>query len=353
MPERITGDVMKPFPLVLLVLFVTRAPLAAQVAPGLVADPNAGLLIEDVLGIPPEPLTRDAIEAADYDGRDLPRRPSPITVKVQLLLDRAGISPGVIDGRRGGMSESALRAFELREGLVVDGILDPDVWERLGGPSAGPILADHAVTAEDSADLTPDIPDDYAEKAELSALGYRRVSERLAERFHMDEDFLIALNPEADFGEGETVTVAAVGAPLEAEVARIEVRKGTGRLAAFDPTGRMIANYPVTVGSEDSPSPEGRMEVVAVAFEPTYHYDPDVNFQQGDNDEPLTLPAGPNNPVGSIWIDLSRPTYGLHGTPEPDGLFEEQSHGCVRLTNWDAEELGGMVMEGTVVEFVE
>jgi lipoprotein-anchoring transpeptidase ErfK/SrfK len=341
---------MKPS---VLVVLAVASPLSAQVAPGPVADPNAGLLIEDVLGIPPEPLTREAVEAVAYDGGDLPRRPSPITVKVQVLLDRAGISPGVIDGRRGGMSESALRAFELREGLLVDGVLDPRIWERLGGASAGPVLTDYTITAEDAADLTPDIPDDYAAKAELPALGYERVSERLAERFHMDEDFLLALNPEAGFGEGETVTVAAVGQPLEAEVARIEVRKGTGRLAAFDPTNRMVANYPVTVGSEDSPSPEGRVEVVAVAFEPTYHYDPEVNFQQGDNDEPLTLPAGPNGPVGSIWIDLSKPTYGLHGTPEPDGLFEAQSHGCVRLTNWDAEELGGMVREGTVVEFVE
>jgi lipoprotein-anchoring transpeptidase ErfK/SrfK len=271
---------------------------------------------------------------------------------VQVLLDRAGISPGVIDGRRGGMSESALRAFELREGLVVDGILDPGVWDRLGGPTAGPVLADYTVTAEDAEDLSPDIPEDYAEKAELSALGYQRVSERLAERFHMDEDFLVALNPEAGFDPGETVTVAAVGARLEAEVARIEVRKGTGRLAAFDLLGRMIANYPVTVGSEDTPSPAGRVEVVAVAFEPTYHYDPEANFQQGDNDEPLTLPAGPNGPVGSIWIDLSPPTTAFTARRSPTAL-QAQSHGCVRLTNWDAEELAHMVREGTVVEFVE
>lgn len=345
---------MKPS---LLVLLVAASPLSAQAAPalgpGAVPDPNAGLLIEDVLGIPPEPLTAEAIEAAAYDGRDLPRRPSPITVKFQVLLDRAGISPGVIDGHRGGMSESALRAFELREGLMVDGVLDPEVWDRLSGASAGPVLTEYVITAEDAADLTPEIPEDYADKAALSALGYQRASERLAERFHMDEDFLLALNPESGFGEGETISVADVGEPLEAEVARIEVRKGTGRLAAFDARGGMVANYPVTVGSEDSPSPEGVVHVVSVAFDPTYHYDPAVNFQQGDNDEPLTLPAGPNNPVGSIWIDLSRPTYGLHGTPEPDGLFEVQSHGCVRLTNWDAEELGGMVKEGTVIEFVE
>lgn len=339
----------------LALLLLAAAPLSAQEAAKALRplpDPNAGLLIEDVLGIPPEPLTAESVEAAAYDGRDLPRRPSPITVRFQVLLDRAGISPGVIDGHRGGMSESALRAFELREGLTVDGVLDPEVWARLGGDGAGPVLAEYTITAEDVADLTPEIPEDYAEKAELSALGHQRVSERLSERFHMDEDFLVALNPGTGFNEGETVTVADVGEPLEAEVARIEVRKGTGRLAAFDAAGGMVANYPVTVGSADTPSPEGRVEVVSVAWDPTYHYSPE-NFVQGDNTEPLTLPAGPNGPVGSIWIDLSKPSYGLHGTPEPDGLFTAQSHGCVRLTNWDAEELGGMVKEGTVVEFVE
>jgi lipoprotein-anchoring transpeptidase ErfK/SrfK len=91
---------------------------------------------------------------------------------------------------------------------------------------------------------------------------------------------------------------------------------------------------------------------VAVAPEATYSYRPDVNFQQGDNDEPLTLPPGPNNPVGGIWLDLSAPTYGLHGTPEPDLIDKIQSHGCIRMTNWDARELAGMVEQGTVVEFV-
>ena len=133
---------------------------------------------------------------------------------------------------------------------------------------------------------------------------------------------------------------------------RIEVRKGQNRLTAFDAGGLVVADYPVSIGSEDSPSPSGIVQVVALAPDPTYSYNPD-NFQQGDNDEPLELPAGPNGPVGSMWIDLSEPTYGLHGTPEPSQLFEKASHGCVRLTNWDAEELAALVIEGTVVEFVE
>ena len=116
---------------------------------------------------------------------------------------------------------------------------------------------------------------------------------------------------------------------------------------------RPYAVYPVTIGSDAMPSPEGIVSVVAIAPDPTYHYDPEVNFQQGENTEPLVLPPGPNGPVGSVWIDLSRPTYGLHGTPEPSVLFQRSSHGCVRLTNWDAEELAALVREGTVVEFME
>ncbi len=297
-------------------------------------------------------LTPDAIEAATYQGGDLPEDQSALTAKVQVLLDRAGISPGVIDGHKGGMSESAIRAFEERQGLTADGVLDFDVWASLGGPLSGPVLQAYTIGDADLTNIVPSLPEDYSELAEMEWLGYARVSEMLAERFHMDEDFLVALNPGASFAAGETIFVASPGDFLQGQVARIEVRKGQSRLAAFDLMGVMIANYPVTIGSTSTPSPEGVVEVTAIAPLPTYHYDPE-NFVQGDNTEILTLPPGPNGPVGSVWIDLSEPTYGLHGTPHPSLLFERQSHGCVRLSNWDAEELSGMVQEGTVVEFIE
>jgi lipoprotein-anchoring transpeptidase ErfK/SrfK len=303
--------------------------------------------------LPALALTAEEIDAASYEGGDLPDDQSALTVKLQVLLDRAGISPGVIDGVKGGMSESALRAFEEQQGFTADGVLDEEVWAALGGPEAGPMMIEHTITAEDLAEVIgAELPEDYSELAEMELLGYADGAEALAERFHMDEDFLEALNPDSSFSEGETILVADRGAPLEGEVARIEVRKGSNRLAAFDSAGQMIANYPVTIGSPDNPSPTGTHEVVAVAPEPTYSYNPE-NFQQGDNTEPLELPPGPNGPVGSVWIDLSEPTYGLHGTPYPSQLFERESHGCVRMANWDAEELAGMVGEGTVVEFVE
>ena len=305
------------------------------------------------LPLPSLALTAQEIEAATYLGGDLPEDQSALTAKLQILLDRVGISPGVIDGHKGGMSESALRAFEAQRGLPVDGVLDIDVWLALGGPLAGPVMQSYTITPEDMSNIVGDLPTDYAELAELDWLGYTSPAEMLAERFHMDVDFLLLLNPGASFVEGETITVAAPGEFLAGDVARIEVRKGESRLAAYDASGFMIANYPVTIGSNSNPSPEGTMEVLAIAPLPTYHYDPEINFVQGENTEPLTLPPGPNGPVGLVWIDLSKPTYGLHGTPDPASLFQRNSHGCVRLTNWDVEELAELVNEGTVVEFVE
>lgn len=306
-----------------------------------------------VVPLPAMALTAEEIDAAAYEGGDLPEDQSALTVKLQVLLDRAGVSPGVIDGRKGGMSESAIRAFETQQGMEPDGALDEAVWMALGGPEAGSVMQEHTVTAEDLSEVRGEpLPEDYSDLAELDFLGYERASEALAEQFHMDEDFLIAMNPDASFAEGETIVVAEPGEPLQDEVARIEVQKGQNRLAAFNDAGDMVANYPVTIGSDNTPSPSGTVEVVTLAPEPTYSYNPE-NFQQGDNTEPLELPPGPNGPVGSMWIDLSEPTYGLHGTSEPAQLFERASHGCVRMTNWDAGELAEMVREGTVVEFVE
>ncbi|MGR3464168.1 L,D-transpeptidase family protein [Limimaricola sp.] len=297
--------------------------------------------------------TPETIEAATYEGGPLPDGQSAITVKTQILLDRAHVSPGIIDGWKGGMSESAIAAFETREGFAVDGQLDQQVWDALTATQPAPMLQRYTITEDDASGLSAPLPDDYAKLAELDRLGYTSIAEKLAERFHMDEGFLEALNPGVAWQAGTTITVADPGPRLETKVARIEVRKQSSRLAGFDAGGRMVLNYPVTVGSAATPSPSGTVEVVAVALEPTYSYDPDKNFQQGDNDEFLLLPPGPNGPVGSVWIDLSKPTYGLHGTSEPDSLFKAASHGCVRMTNWDAEELAHLVSEGVTVEFIE
>lgn len=313
----------------------------------------AATLALAALAAPAAAMTADDIRNATYDGGDLPDGQSGLTVRLQVLLDRSGISPGIIDGYKGGMSESALRAFERREGFTVDGVLDSEVWAALGGEDAGDVLRAYTVTEEDASGLVDSIPDDVARKAEMDSLGYLRVSEKLAERFHMDEDVLVALNPGAAFRPGETLVVADPGERLEGEVARIEVRKGAQRAVALDADGRMLASYPVAIGSDATPSPSGKMQIEAIAMDPTYTYDPDVNFVADGVKEALILPPGANGPVGTVWLDLSKPTYGLHGTDTPAKLFENRSHGCVRFTNWDIEELAHLVEQGTVVEFVE
>ncbi len=239
------------------------------------------------------------------------------------------------------------------QGLKEDGALNEEVWAKLSA-DAGPAVKTYQLTKEDVAGpYVPELPSDYAEMAKLDRLAYRDAAEMLAERFHMDEALIRSLNPEADFKtEGQTILVADPGADPETKVDRIVVDKSKGELIAYAEDGRIVLMDPATIGSEDTPSPSGTMKVKGSAREPTYEYDPKKNFQQGKNRKKLTLPPGPNGPVGSVWIDLSKPTYGIHGTPEPSQIDKTASHGCVRLTNWDAEALSRLVKPlETVVEF--
>lgn len=300
------------------------------------------------------PFTTADIEAVQYDGGDLPSGRSALTAKVQILLDRSGVSPGVVDGFRGGMSESAIMAFERRAGLPMDGRMDPHVWNLLQAFIGAPLTQSYTITEADAQGLVDAIPTDYAEKAQMTAMAFTSVAERLAERFHMDEKFIAFLNPGVALVPGATIQVTVPAPPQRTKVTRIIVDKATRRVAAYDANGRMIVDYPATVGSDATPSPSGDHKVVTVALNPNYTYNPARNFQQGDNDRALIIPPGPNGPVGTVWIDLSKPSYGIHGTPTPSQLFQNQSNGCVRLTNWDAEELARLVQPGiTTVEFLE
>lgn len=277
-------------------------------------------------------------------------QPDPAIVKLQVLLDRAGASPGVIDGFDGENVRKALMAFETMHGLPPDGQFDADIASDL--PPGGNEVGIYTITQEDVAAVEPPIPQDYALQAQRQSLGYASVQEELAERFHMDEDLLVALNPNAGFSPGEQVVVTDPGMNVTGEVERIEADKSLRQVRAYAADGTLLAAYPSTIGSAALPSPSGTYTVEAVAPNPTYTYNPKLNFQQGSNTKVLTLPPGPNNPVGSTWIDLSKPTYGIHGTPEPSLIDKTASHGCVRLTNWDAAELASMVSKGVTVTFV-
>lgn len=301
-------------------------------------------------------LTPDIINGADVSvletGRPAEAKPlpDPAIIRLQVLFDRAGASPGVIDGLDGANLKKAIAAFEAMQGLPVDGKFDQDVAMRLNDGQQ--VIGPYKVEPDDLADLVEAIPQDYALQAKMQYLGYTSVEEKLSERFHMDIDLLRTLNPGSKFASGETIAVAIVGAPRTGAVKRIEARRDTGEVIAFAEDGSIIAAYPATIGSQDNPSPEGRHKINGVARSPKYEYNPKVNFQQGKNEKKLTLPSGPNNPVGSVWIDLSEPTYGIHGTPEPSKIDKAGSHGCVRLTNWDVEELASMVKPRVEVDFV-
>ncbi len=280
--------------------------------------------------------------------------PEPAMVRAQILLDRTRFSPGIVDGLGGENTRQAIAAFEKANDLPVDGELDADVYQRLAAGDGGSVLTDYTITADDAAGpFIGAVPEDLEAMSKLETVGYANAREAMAEKFHMSEELLAALNPGADFGRaGQTIVVASIGAAgLQGEVARIEVSKAENSVRVFDADGGLLAFYPATIGSSDTPSPSGSHTVRAIAPEPNYTYDPS-RVSYGSGKSRVVVPPGPNNPVGSVWIDLSRDTYGIHGTPEPAKIGKTASSGCVRLTNWDAEQLGSAVKRGVVVRFI-
>ena len=270
---------------------------------------------------------------------------------LQVLLDRAGSSPGVIDGYLGDNLTKAIAGFEALQGLPVDGKLDPDVLGRLTDDA--PAIQAYAITQEDGEDIVESIPKDYAEQARMEHLGYTSIAEKLAERFHMHIALIKALNPTAAFKPGETIAVAIPALPGPDRSSGSRFIANWAQVFAFAEDGSLLAVYPATIGSEDSPSPTGTHKVKGVSRMPTYTYNPKINFQQGNNKKILELPSGPN---GSCGYRVDRPDGAdlrIHGTPESELIGKVGSHGCVRLANWDVEELAGMVKPGVMVEFIE
>jgi lipoprotein-anchoring transpeptidase ErfK/SrfK len=328
---------------------VAPPPPAAAVAPA--TPPPAG-----PLPAAPLPPAGQAVNDAVFGGPPAPAgQHDPVLVKAQVLLDRARFSPGPIDGRDGSNMRLAVAGFERARNLPEDGVLDEAVWQALTTADTGPALQAYAITADDLAGpFLGEVPDDMEALSKLERVGYAHPAEALAEKFHMDEKLLRALNPEADFATpGATIVVAAPRSQdLGVEVASIEVDKAARAVRAYDPQGRLVGLYPASVGSSDLPAPSGVWAVRTVAPDAAYYYDPTrLNFGQKEAKGKLKIAPGPNNPVGAVWIDLTKDTYGIHGSPDPETVGKQQSHGCVRLTNWDAVELGKAVKAGTKVAF--
>ena len=300
-----------------------------------------------------------AIEAVAFASQAPLVEKRRLLIKAQVILDRAHFSPGVIDGRDGANFRRALAAFEAARGLATPAtastaILDAAAWQALAAADGGPVTQDYLTTTADvKGPFLGTVPTDMAALAKLPRVGYATAAEALAEKFHMDEALLRALNPKADFAAaGTTLVVVRPAAEALPQVARLEVDKSAAQLRAYDEAGKLVAVFPATVGSTERPAPSGQWAVKAVAPNPTYTYDPKrLTFGDASKGK-LTIPAGPNNPVGSTWIDLTAETYGIHGSPDPAKIGKTASHGCVRLTNWDAAALGRAVKKGTQVLFV-
>lgn len=303
--------------------------------------------------------------------------PLPAALVTQVMLDRGGFSPGPIDGRMGKNTRRALVAFQQQNGS------EPTASE--------PAVAPYTITPEDTqGPFAEAIPEDMVEKSKLQSLGYTSILEALAERFHSTPALLQQLNPGATFEAGSTIQVPNVqpltlpvqppptaeaaerkaangqgtrptgtsgaGAAAVNGIARrpdilVTVKRSSSDLTVTDASGRIVMYAPVTTGSENDPLPIGEWKVNGVQLNPKFHYNPNLFWDADPNHSKATLAPGPNNPVGVVWIDINKPHYGIHGTPEPATIGRTESHGCVRLTNWDALKLAGLVKPGTRVVF--
>ncbi len=319
-----------------------------------------------------------AAPARDQTGApaSLPAGIDPAIFQAQVQLDRAGFAPGIIDGKHGRFFVAALKAFQEARGLEQSGVLDAASRKALASERA-PTLIRMVLRAQAlEAPFTPDIPSRIVDQASLPFLGYRNLLEKLSERFHTSSDTLLQLNPGLKTpragmelllpGLIPSDRVYDPGLPARwrdmlsdlnisashPRAARIIVSKSQSVLRVLDAQGRLIAQFPATTGSDHDPLPLGQWRVRTTAFMPTYHYNPDLFWDADSSDQKAQLSAGPNNPVGVVWIDLDKPHYGIHGTPEPSLIGRSQSHGCIRLSNWDAARLAQMLQADTPAEFV-
>ncbi|WP_374604475.1 L,D-transpeptidase family protein [Arenimonas sp.] len=274
-------------------------------------------------------------------------------LRAQVLLDRAHFSPGEIDGVAGSNQAGAIKAFQRKHGLDETGELDDATWTALEAGDV-PTLVDVVLAEDDIAGPFADIPDDMMAKAELESMGFASVEEKLGERFHASPTLLRELNPEAAFTAGETIRVPNVARDASLPAAStVVVDESDGALWLLDAQDEVIAWFPATSGSEHDPLPIGDWKINGVASNPVFNYDPSLFHAADPSHEKATLQPGPNNPVGLVWIDLSKPHYGIHGTPEPANISKTQSNGCIRLTNWDVVRVAGAVSAGTAVRLQE
>ena len=288
----------------------------------------------------------------------------PSVLKTQVYLDRSGFSVGALDGRWGRNTAIALWWFQRSRGVnaTEPGAMDEETYRLLAanaGAQQQAAVVQRTLTAEDVKGPFAPIPEDVYEKEKLKCLCYETLKEKLAEQFHTTMEFLDLLNPDADFSSlraGDTIWAPNVREPLtqdQPDIARVVISIRGNTFNAFDAAGNLIFHSPTTLGSKYDPSPRETVDVKRITFDPWFHYQPTLFHEVPDEEPEAHLPAGPNSPVGVVWIALSKPHFGIHGTSDPESIGYASSHGCVRLANWDARDVAHRIKPGVVVEFVD
>ena len=373
-----------------------QAPQEKQIAP---APPLA-------TAAAPDPLAAHDPAMGEQASADMPDAEERPVMQAQVVLDRLGFTPGVVDGKEGMSTRNAVSGFQEANGLSVTGNLDEPTSQALSRWNNIPATRVVTIPADFAAGPFYRVPARPADQAKMSALGYESLDEKLAERFHTTIETLKLLNPGgvdsppapprstaspspmpdvassevpprgsltffrsgqkvrvpnvggdaidtasmADASWAQTLAMLGVGSQ-QPKAATVIVSKAKGTVKAYDEAGKLIAVYTATMGSRHDPLPLGNWKIVGVDKNPKFHYNPDLFWDAKAGDRKATLPAGPNGPVGVVWIDISKPHYGIHGTPRPETIGRAESHGCVRLTNWDAARLAQMISGKTTLLF--
>lgn len=302
-----------------------------------------------------KPISVDAINNTSLNEEVTSYSSGAATLRAEILLDRAHFSPGQIESKYTNNLGRAIAAYREANQLSANADVDAEMWAKLNADTA-PALQQYTITPEDVAGpYTPRIPASMMAQAKLPALNFRNPQEGLGEKFHCDPKLLEDLNPGKDITQAGTQIVApnVIVTPPTAHAAQVTVSKDKGVVEALDDGGKVIACYPATMGSEHDPLPIGNWEIVEVKKFPYFHYNAKLFWDAKDKNAKATLKPGPNSPVGVVWMGLSKEHYGIHGTENPGNIGLTQSHGCIRLTNWDAMELSDMVSKGTPVVLKE
>lgn len=299
--------------------------------------------------VPGPPAAVDPAAVNDPSLTDLvgPGSAGSAVLRAQVLLDRAHFSPGEIDAKYGNNLRKAITAYQGSRGLPSTGRVDPATWSALDqDPSAALVVV--TISPETAAGpFTPRIPEEMDEKARLPMLNYSSPLEAIGEEFHVRPALLRDLNPSATFERaGEQILVPNVKVSPSGPAASVVVSRSDESVTALNGDGKILAYYPATIGSRHDPLPLGRWKIQGVSRNPPFHYNPKLFWDAKPSDENARIPPGPKNPVGVVWIDLSEEHYGIHGTPEPSQIGRTESHGCIRLTNWSAWELAGILSPG-------